>query len=136
MTNHGFQKAALIVAMAAGSIVMWVVNPVAWIWAVSKMADSTQVTMGQIIVIMAGVPGTMIALGKGLGRLNQHYGKVSGSTPTVKIVAPWHRSLRDERNAGHPRSVLDVVMVSSVGIALMLMGVWFAFFAKGGGLPN
>lgn len=136
MTGTGIQRIALIVAMAAGSIVMWVVNPVAWIWAVSQMADSTQVSMGQIVLLMAGIPATMVVVGKGLGRLNQYYGHVTGSSPTIKIVAPWHRSLRDERDAGHPRSVLDVVMVASVGVALALMGVWFAFFAEGGGLPN
>lgn len=136
MSASAIQRFLLIAAMAAGSIVMWVVNPVAWIWAVSKLADSTQVTMTQIVVLLAGIPGTMIVVGRGLGRLNQRYGHVTGTAPTIKVVAPWHRSMRDERDAGHPRSVLDVVMVASVGVALLLMAIWFAFFAEGGGLPN
>lgn len=129
-------KGAIIVVMALGSVVMWLVNPVAWIWGVSQLADSTQVTMTQIVVLMVGIPGTMVVLGQALGRLNRLYGRVSGQQPSVRIAAPWHRSMRDSRDAGAPRTILDVVMVASVAVAIALMGVWFAFFAHGGGLPN
>jgi hypothetical protein len=122
--------------MAVGSIAMWVVNPVAWIWAVSQFAGSSQVTMGQIVLILVGIPVTMAVFGRALGALNRLYGRVTGSAPTVRVVAPWHRSLRAERDAGAPRTVLDVVMVTSVAIALIAMAVWFLFFAKGGGLPS
>lgn len=115
---------------------MWVVNPVAWIWAVSQFAGSSQVTMGQIVLILVGIPVTMAVFGRALGALNRLYGRVTGSAPTVRVVAPWHRSLRAERDAGAPRTVLDVVMVTSVAIALIAMAVWFLFFAKGGGLPS
>lgn len=130
------KKLALITAMALGSVLMWVVNPVAWIWGVSQLADSSQVSMGQIVVIMVGIPGTMVLMGQGLGALNRLYGRVSGSQPTVRVQAPWHRSLRDDRDAGTPRTILDVVMVCSVLAALLALGVWFLFFAEGGGLPN
>lgn len=136
MIDTSIKKTAIVAAMAIGSIVMWIVNPVAWIYGVSKMADSTQVTMGQIVLIMVGVPGTMVVCGKGLGRLNRLYGEVTGTTPTMKVVAPWHKSMRGERDHSQPRTVLDVVMVTSVVFALGLMGIWFLFFAKGGGLPN
>lgn len=136
MIDKRVQKAAIVAAMAVGSVIMWIVNPVAWIWGVSRLADSSQVTMGQIVLLMAGIPATMVLLGRGLGALNRLYGRVSGATPTIKVVAPWHRSLRGERDAGPPRTVLDVVMVCSVAAALGLMGIWFLFFAQGGGLPN
>ncbi len=42
--------------------------------------------------------------------------------------------MRGERDAGHPRTVLDVVMVLSVGLAMVCLGVWFFFFAEGGGI--
>jgi hypothetical protein len=129
-------KAAIVAAMALGSVLMWIVNPVAWIWGVSQLADSSQVTMGQVVLILIGIPGTMVVLGSGLGALNRLYGRVSGTTSTVKVVAPWHRSMRAERDAGAPRTILDVVMVCSVSLALLALGVWFAVFAHGGGLPN
>jgi hypothetical protein len=122
--------------MAVGSIAMWVVNPIAWIWVVSQFAESSQVSMGHIAVILVGIPATMAVFGKGLGALNRLYGRVTGAGPTVRAVAPWHRSLRGERDAGAPRTVLDVVMVVSVAIALVAMAVWFLFLAEGGGLPS
>ncbi|MBA3585043.1 MAG: hypothetical protein H0W36_11050 [Gemmatimonadetes bacterium] len=129
-------KIAIIALMALGSVAMWVVNPVAWIWGVSQLAESSQVQMIHVVMIMAGIPVTMVAFGLGLGALNRLYGRVSGTGPTVRVAAPWQRSMRDERDSGAPRTVLDVVMVCSVALALLAMGVWFLFFAQGGGLPS
>jgi hypothetical protein len=44
--------------------------------------------------------------------------------------------MRDGRDSGRPRQVLDVVMVVSVSTALLLFGLWFLLFAEGGGLPS
>lgn len=136
MSSRTPSKIAIIALMALGSVAMWVVNPVAWIWGVSQIAESSQIKMSHVVMIMVGIPLTMVVFGKGLGALNRLYGRVSGTAPTVKVVAPWHRSMRDERDAGAPRTILDVVMVCSVALALLVLGIWFLFFAEGGGLPN
>lgn len=136
MSSRTPAKAAIIALMALGSVAMWVVNPVAWIWGVSQIAESSQIKMSHVLLIMAGIPLTMVVLGKVLGALNRLYGRVSGTAPTVRVVAPWRRSMRDERDAGTPRTMLDIVMVCSVALALLAMGIWFFFFAEGGGLPN
>ncbi len=76
----------------------------------------------------------MVILGKGLSTLNRTYGQVTGTTPHVHIHAPWLRSMRGASDEGQPRTILDVVMVLSVGVALLCLGVWFFFFAEGGGI--
>jgi hypothetical protein len=43
--------------------------------------------------------------------------------------------MRGERGSGHPRTVLDVVMVFSVSLALLCFAVWFFVFA-GSSLPT
>jgi hypothetical protein len=43
--------------------------------------------------------------------------------------------MRGERGSGHPRTILDVVMVLSVSLALLCFGVWFFLFA-GSSLPS
>ena len=43
--------------------------------------------------------------------------------------------MRGDEDHRPPRSVLDVVMVISVGVALLAMAVWFFFFA-GSSLPT
>ena len=77
----------------------------------------------------------MVVVGKGLSQLNRVYGEVTGTTPIVRVVLPWNRSMRGERDAGHPRTVLDVVMVCSVAVALVLFVLWFFLFA-GSSIPT
>ncbi len=43
--------------------------------------------------------------------------------------------MRGERESGRERTVLDSVMVVSVGLALLCFGVWFFAFA-GSSLPT
>ncbi|MTD43961.1 hypothetical protein GKE82_06500 [Conexibacter sp. W3-3-2] len=124
----------LIALMAVGSVMMWLGVPFLWIYAVSKSVESSQPTMGPYVLLLFGIPASMVIVGKLLGQLNRIYGEVTHTTPEVKVVLPWHRSMRGERDAGHPRTILDVVMVLSVGLALLLMGIWFFFFAEGGGI--
>lgn len=125
----------LIALMAIGSIVMWLVIPFGWIYGVSKSVDSSQPTMGPYVLLLFGIPTSMVVVGKMLGKLNRKYGEITGTTPEVHVVLPWHRSMRGERDAGHPRSVLDVVMVISVAVAGALFGIWFFLFA-GSSLPT
>ncbi len=136
MGSRTVARIAIVGLMAIGSIAMWVVNPVAWIWGVSQLADSTQVQMGHVVAIVAGTALTMAALGWALAALNRVYGRLVDTAPPPRAVAPWRRSLRDERDPHGPFTVLDVVMVCSVGLALLALAVWFLFLAHGGGLPD
>lgn len=127
-------KAGIIALMAIGSVMMWIGAPVGWIYVAAQLSDSSQVSMTQVVLIVVGIPATMFFIGKGLGRLNEKYAELTGSANEVQIRAPWMRSMRDERDLHRPRTVLDVVMVLSVGTALILFGIWFMFFAEGGGI--
>ncbi|MBJ7520707.1 MAG: hypothetical protein JHC84_13510 [Solirubrobacteraceae bacterium] len=127
-------KVGLIALMAIGSVMMWIGAPVGWIYVAAQVSGTAQVSMSAIVVILIGIPTTMYFIGKGLGRLNGLYGELTGTTNEVQIRAPWMRSMRDERDLHRPRTVLDVVMVVSVAIAGSAFGIWFMFFAEGGGI--
>ena len=125
-------KVALIALMAIGSISMWVANPLLWLWICSQLqSNGTQASMGPYVLMLIGIVLTCVALGKGLAALNRLYGRVTGTSPTVRIVLPWHRSLRGGRSQKRetdgrlPVSVLDVVMVISVFLALVAFGTWY-----------
>ena len=60
---------------------------------------------------------------------------MTGTAPEVRVQLPWHRSMRGERDARRPRSVLDVVMVCSVRSRCRCFGVWF-FLLAGSSLPT
>jgi hypothetical protein len=125
----------LIALMAIGSVLMWLGIPFAWIYFVSQSVKSSQPTMGPYVLLLFGIPASMVAMGKFLGKLNRIYGEVTHTTPEVKVRMPWHRSMRGERDSGRPRTVLDVVMVVSVAAAMALFGIWFFLFA-GSSLPG
>ena len=91
--------------------------------------------MGPYVLLIVGIPASMIVVGKALSKLNRVYGEVTGTTPTMRVRSPWMKSMRGERDSGRQRTVLDVVMVWSVALALLCFGVWFFAFA-GSSLPS
>jgi hypothetical protein len=126
---------ALIALMAIGSIVLWLGVPFAWLYAVSHIYDSSTPSMGSFVMVLVGIPLSMVVVAKLLGRLNRIYGEITHTTPQVRVVLPWHRSLRAERDGGYPATVLDVVMVCSVALAVVCLLVWFVV-AAGNPLPS
>lgn len=134
-TGNKVVAVGLIAVMAVGSILMWLAVPFGWIYVVSQHVKSTQPSMGPYVLLLVGIPGSMMIIGRLLGGLNRYYGRVTHTTPEVKVTLPWQRSMRGERDAGHPRTILDVVMVISVAVAMTLFGVWF-FVAAGSPLPS
>jgi hypothetical protein len=130
-----FVGALLIVLMAAGSILLWIGIPVGRLYVASRVCDSSQPSTGPYAMVLAGIPATMIVVGKLLAALDRRYGRVTGAAPPARVQAPWHRSLRGDRASARRRSVLDVVMVSSVALAGLCFAVWFLLFA-GSSVPT
>ena len=125
----------LVALMAIGSVVMWIGVPVALIYAASRLADSPKPSMGPYVLILVGLPLGMMAVGKLLGALDRYHGRVTGLDDGKPQQAAWMKSMRGERERKRRRSVLDSVMMISVGVALLLFGVWFFAFA-GSSLPG
>jgi hypothetical protein len=130
-----FVGALLILLMAVGSVVLWIGIPVGWLYLVSQLVDSSEPSMGPYLLVLLGIPTTMIAMGKVLAILDRAYGRVTRTAPQVRAQAPWHRSLRGDRRPARAGSVLDVVMVCSVALAVLCFAVWFFVFA-GSSLPT
>ncbi|HYH87581.1 MAG TPA: hypothetical protein VEX67_00020 [Solirubrobacteraceae bacterium] len=125
----------LIALMAVGSVVMWLGVPVALIYLASRIADSPTPSMGPYLLILLGLPVGMFAVGKVLGVLDRYHGRLTGLDDGRPQQAAWMKSMRGERDRRRRRSVLDTVMMISVGIALVLSAVWFFGFA-GSSLPG
>jgi hypothetical protein len=125
----------LIALMAIGSILLWLGIPVGWLYLVSRMVSSSQPSMGPYVLVLVGIPASMIVVGKLLSKLNRAYGQLTHTAPSTRMRSPWLKSLRGERDSGRPRTVLDVVMVWSVGLALLCFLIWFFVFA-GSSLPS
>ena len=126
---------ALIALMAIGSVVMWIGVPVALIYAASRLADSPKPSMGPYVLILVGLPLGMMAVGKLLGALDRYHGRITGLDDGKPEQAAWMKSMRGDRERKRRRSVLDSVMIISVGVAVQLFGIWFFAFA-GSSLPG
>ena len=125
----------LILLMAVGSVFLWLVVPVGWLWIASHSTETSAPTLGPYLLVIFAIPITMYVVGKLLFKTNNLYERVTGQDSHVRVQMPWHRSMRDTPDSGRPTTVLDVVMISSVAIALIAFGIWFFFFA-GSSLPG
>jgi hypothetical protein len=137
-TAGGLTKLAalgLIAVMALGSVALWIGIPLGWIWLASRVANSSQPSMGPYAMIIVGIPVSMIVVGRFLSNVNRVYIRVTDSAPNVHIPLPWLRSMSGERDVRYPLTMLDIVMIISVAIALVAMAIWFFFFA-GSPLPQ
>ena len=127
--------ALLILAMAIGSVAMWIGAPLGWVYVASKMASSSQPELGPYVLVLFAVPITMVIIARGLRALDRRYAALVGVDDDGKQRAPWLRSMRDTPDSGRRTTVLDIVMVGSVGLALVVMAIWFFAFA-GSSLPR
>ena len=125
----------LIALMAIGSVVMWIGVPVGLIYLASRLVDSSKPSMGPYVLILVGLVVGMMAVGKLLGALDRYHGRVTGLDDGKPEQAAWMKSMRGDRERKRRRSVLDSVMIISVGVALLLFGIWFFAFA-GSSLPG
>jgi uncharacterized membrane protein YgcG len=126
---------ALVLVMAVGSVVMWLVSPVVWLWIASRMTSSSQPSLGPYLLVLIGMAITAVVIGKFLGVVNRVHMRVTGRLTNKRDHATWNRSMRGERKAVNDRGVLEQVMLISVGCALVVFGIWFFAFA-GSSLPT
>ena len=125
----------LIALMAIGSVIMWIGVPVGLIYLASRLADSPKPGMGPYLVVLIGLPVGMALVGKALGALDRVHGQYTGLDDGRPQQAAWLKSMRGDRERNRRRSVLDGVMMVSVGVALVLAAIWFFGFA-GSSLPG
>ena len=125
----------LIALMAIGSAMMWIGLPIGLVYLASQVASSAQPSLGPYMIVLVGLPVGMTVIGKCLAALDRRYGAVTGIADETYRQPTWLRSMRGERAPARRRSVLDTVMIISVGVCLFVLAIWFFFFA-GSSLPG
>jgi hypothetical protein len=133
--RHAAAGVGLVIVMALGSVAVWLVAPVAWLWIASQMTHSSQPSLGPYLLVLIGMVVTAAVIGKFLGMVNRAHMRITGRAPDKREHAKWNRSMRGERAPVNDRGVLEQVMAISVSCALVLFGIWFFLFA-GSSLPS
>ncbi len=128
-------KAGIAMLMILGALMLWLGNPVIWLWIGSQVTSSQAPGFGPYMLVGTGILASTVAVSMLLARLSRAYERVSGRAATVRVRLPWLRSLRDERSHGTEVTVLDLILVSTALTAILVLVVWFALFA-GSPLPG
>lgn len=96
---------------------MWIGVPGVWLY-VGSMVKASADSLGLALAVMGvGAVVTIVALVKVLGVLNRS----------------WYESYVELNDRKPARTPLEPVLVISAGLALAAFGIWFTFFAGGGG---
>jgi hypothetical protein len=128
-------RLGLIALMIICALMLWLGNPVIWLWIGSQMTTSQQGSFGPYTLVAVGIIASTIAVSLLIARLNRLYERVSGEATTVRVRLPWLRSLRDERAAETRVTVLDLILVSTAVAGIASFVAWLLFFA-GSSLPS
>ena len=122
-----FLEYTLAVGIFLGSLALWVVVPFGSLWLASLVGNDAQTVVLSALIIC---PIAMLICGLGLSALYRAYLRVSDARPTQDRTA-WLGSLSgDRRPKRGRRPVLDFSLTFSAGTAIVLLLVWFLFFAE------
>jgi uncharacterized membrane protein YbhN (UPF0104 family) len=113
----GPASAALVLLMLLGCLFLWVGVPIGWLWIGSQVQGSASLGTA-LMVTMVGIVLSITALVFVLGWLNRR-----------------HAELNERRDRPLRSSALEVILVSSAGLAVLGFVIWFFLFAGASPLP-
>lgn len=113
----GPASAALVLLMLIGCLFLWVGVPLGWLWIGSQVQGSGSLGAA-LMVTMVGIIVSIAVLVLGLSWLNRR-----------------HAELNERRHRRQRSSALEVILVSSAGLAVVCFVVWFFLFAGASPLP-
>ena len=113
----GPASAMLVLLMLAGCLFLWVGVPLGWLWIGSQVQSSASLGTA-LMVTMLGILISIVVLVTALSWLNGR-----------------HAELLERRNKPVGASALEVILVSSAGLAMVGFGIWFFGFAGASPLP-
>ena len=128
-------RVGLILLMVLGALMLWIGNPVIWLWIGSQVTSSTQAGFGPYMLVGTGILVSTILVALALARLDRQYKSVTGYESTVRVRLPWLRSLRDDPRASRELTVLDFILVTTALSAITAGALWFVLLA-GSPLPG
>ena len=123
--------AVLALVIVIGSAVLWIGVPVAGFWVAGRVTTDA---LGAVLFALLAIPVTMVAFGWALYRVSARYESLRGGAAHLRSPPSWRVSLGEERagvrrgKAGRP--LIDVAMTVSAVTAMLVLAIWFFFFAE------
>lgn len=126
------EQLGLVATMFFGSIVMWLGAPAFWLWFAGRNSQVSASSMGSLLMVIIGIPVTMVLIGKLLARVDRRYdaGFGKGGDEDQHAYAQWLHTMRGGSD-NDPPTMLEKIMVISLILAASAVGLWFLFFSGG-----
>jgi hypothetical protein len=121
--------------MVVDALSMWTIVPLGWIWIGSMISDTQEPSGGPYMLVFVGIVISILVLAWLLGRLNRLYVRITGSNAIANIRPAWMKGMTEDRLEARGATVMETVVVTSVGLAILGMVFWF-FFLAGSPLPS
>jgi hypothetical protein len=127
------QRVGLVAAMGVVTLNIWTGAPLAGLWAGSRVAPESGVSMLAVLVVAVVIGATAYLLLRMLGYLQAAYARRTGR-PVARRQTTWLRAMSGERPAGRggdapPLTAADYVVVAMVILAVVAFEAWFFFYA-------
>jgi hypothetical protein len=123
--------ACLAVVIVVGSALLWVGVPAGGLWLVGRVTSDA---LTAVLFALLAIPVAMVVVGWGLYHANARYEALHGGATRRRSPPAWRTSLGEERGSTRRamggRSLIDVSMTVSACLALLVLTIWFFFFAE------
>jgi hypothetical protein len=123
--------ACLAVVIVVGSALLWVGVPVAGLWLAGRVTSDA---LTAVLFALLAIPVAMVAVGWALYEANARYEALHGGAARRRSPPAWRTSLGEERASTRRRaggrSLIDISMTVSASLALLVLTIWFFFFAE------
>jgi hypothetical protein len=121
----------LALAIVLGSVLLWIGVPVAGLWVAGRVTGDA---LSAVLFALLAIPLTMVVFGWALYRVSALYEALHGGAARRRSPPAWRVSLGEERASARRRaggrSLIDVSMTVSASAALLVLTIWFFFFAE------
>jgi hypothetical protein len=128
---HHAVVAALALTIVLGSAFVWIGVPLAGLWVAGELTTESD---RFLLLALCSIPTAMVLFGWLIYRVNRVYVGLRGGPGAASPRSAWLRSSSDARRpgrgAGGPRPLIDVAMAASAWAAVVLMAIWFFFYAE------
>jgi predicted secreted protein len=131
--GNRLQRTALAAVMALVAVNVWTGGPLFALWVGSRVQSDGGATMLGVFAVIGAVAAISFALLRVLEWLGRRYDRLAGTSSTVRVHAPWLRSMRGERELYPGERVqltmLERVLVVTVVVAALAFEIWFFFYS-------
>jgi hypothetical protein len=121
----------LAVVIVLGSALLWIGVPVAGLWLAGRVTTDA---LTAVLFALIAIPVAMVVVGWMLYEASARYEALHGGAGRRRSPPAWRTSLGEERASTRRRaggrSLIEVSMTVSAVAALLVLTIWFFFFAE------